>query len=143
MLGTQLFFQHELGTGLGRVRCKLQLYDKVIEQIMSFTYLGIKITSHQDLEMEVKTQSIKVLRILGCLNNAIWPNKFLRTEARVRVYYYKTMIRPILTYAAETRPDTSKTRQMLETAEMKKTLRRFLDVSLFDKQRSEGIRGKM
>ena len=75
---------------------------------MSFTYLGIQITSHQDL---VKTQSIKALRISGCLNNAIWSNKFLRTEAKVRIY--KTMIRPILTYAAETRPDTSKTRQML------------------------------
>ena len=39
------------------------------------------------------------------------------------------MIRPILTYAAETRSDTPKTGQMLETAEMK-TLRRILDVSL-------------
>lgn len=121
------------------LRCKLQLYDKVIEQVMSFTYLGIQITSHQDLETEVKTQSIKALRISGCLNNAVWSNKFLKTEAKVRIY--KTMIRPILTYAAETRPDTSKTRQMLETAEMK-TLRRILGVSLFDKQRSEDIREK-
>ena len=50
-------------------------------------------------------------------------NKFLRTETRVRIY--KTMVRPILKYVAETRPDTAKTRQMLETAEMK-TLRRIL-----------------
>ena len=51
------------------------------------------------------------------------------------------MIRPILTYTAEIRPDKSKTRQMLETAEMK-ILRGILDVSLFDKQRSEDIREK-
>ena len=46
-----------------------------------------------------------------------------------------------LTYAAETRPDKAKTRQMLETAEMK-AFRRILDLSLFDKQRSEDIREK-
>ena len=81
---------------------------------MSFMYLGIQITSHQDLQTEVKIQSIKALRISGCLNNAVWSN---------------------------TRPDTSKTRQILETAETK-TLRRILGVSLFDKQRSEDIREK-
>ena len=50
------------------LRCKSQLYDKV----MSFTYLDIQITSHQDLETEVKTQSIKALRISLCLNNAVF-----------------------------------------------------------------------
>ena len=46
---------------------------------------------------------------------------------------YKTLIRSKLTYAAkhQTSPDTAKTRQLLETAEMK-TLRRILDLSLFD-----------
>ena len=91
------------------LRCKLQLCDKIIERVMSFTYLGIEITTHQDLGAEVKLQTIKASRISGCLNSTIWSKKFLRTEAKVRIY--KTMVRPILTYAAETRADTSKTSQ--------------------------------
>ena len=51
------------------------------------------------------------------------------------------MVRPILMYAVKTKPDTAKTRQMLETAD-KKTLRRILDLSMFDKQKSEDIREK-
>ena len=52
------------------------------------------------------------------------------------------MVRPILAYAAETRQDIAKTWQVLETAEMK-TLRRILDLTLFDKQRSGRHQGKM
>ena len=100
---------------------------------MSFTYLGIEITSHQDLGAEVKRQAIKASRILGCLNSTIWSNKFLRTEAKVRIY--KTMVPPILAYAA----DTSKTPQILETTE-KKTLRRITNVTRLDRVRSENVR---
>ena len=58
--------------------------------------------------------------------------KFLITEVKVGIY--KAMVSPILTYAAETRPDPGKTWKILETAKMK-TLRKILDLSLFDKQR--------
>ena len=51
------------------------------------------------------------------------------------------MVRPILANAVETSPDRAKTRQMLETAEMK-ALRRILSRWLFDKQRSEDIKEK-
>ena len=47
---------------------------------MSFTYLGIQITSYQDLEMEVKYQAAKALRISGCLNDTIWNNKLLQNN---------------------------------------------------------------
>lgn len=121
------------------LRCKLQLYDEIVEQVMSFTYLGIQVTSHQDLEAEVKHQAIKASKISGCLNNAIWSNQYLRTEAKVRVY--KTVVRPILTYAAETRPNTAKTCQILEITEMK-TLRRIMNVTRLDRMRSEDVREK-
>ena len=48
-------------------------------------------------------------------------NKHLRKETKVRIY--KSVVRPILTYTAETRPETAKTTQILEAAEMR-TLRR-------------------
>jgi len=83
-------------------------------------YFGVQITSSKDLTTEVRHQAIKASRISGWLNETIWSNKYLRTEAKVRIY--KSIVRPTLTYAAETRTDTAKTRQLLEVTEMK-TLR--------------------
>ena len=51
------------------------------------------------------------------------------------------MVRPILTYAAETRPDPAKTSQLLETTEMK-TLRRIMNVTWLDRMKGEDIREK-
>jgi len=36
----------------------------------------------------------------------IWQNKYLRQETKMRIY--KSVIQPVLTYAAETHADTSK-----------------------------------
>ena len=52
------------------------------------------------LNTEVRHQAIKASRISGCLNETIWSNKYLRNEAKVRIY--KSVVRPIPTYAAET-----------------------------------------
>ena len=52
---------------------------------------------------------------------------------------YKAAIRPILTYTAETRPETLKTKQILETTEMK-VVRKIAGRTLFDRKRSEEIR---
>jgi hypothetical protein len=51
---------------------------------------------------------------------------------------YKSVIRPILTYAAETREDTARTTQILEATEMK-TLRRILNKTRIDKIRNERV----
>ena len=104
---------------------------------MSFAYLGIQITSYQDLSMEVKHQAAKALIISGCLNDTTWNNKHLRKKATVRIY--KSVVRPILTYAAETRTETAKTTQFLDAAEMR-TFRRISNLSLFDKEKSDDVR---
>ena len=54
----------------------------------------------------------------------------IETKSRI----YKAAIRPILTYTAETRPETSKTKQILETTEMKVVRK------IFDRKRSKEIR---
>ena len=89
------------------LRCKLQIYNTIIEQVLSFNYLGVQITSLKDLNTEVRHQAIQASKISGCLNETIWFNRHLRNETKVRIY--KSFIRPILTYAAETRTDTAKT----------------------------------
>ena len=116
---------------------KLQLHDKVIEQVSFLTYLGIQITCYQNIEIEVKHEAIKASRISGCCNSAIWSNQFLRTDASVHIY--GALVRPILSYASEIRPDIVKTEQILEATEMK-ILRRILNLTPLDEERSDYIR---
>jgi len=108
-----------------------------VEQVTSLNYLGVQITSSKDLTTEVRHQAIKASRISGCLNETVWSNKYLRTEAKVRIY--KSIVRPALTYAAETRTDTAKTRQLLEVTEVK-TLRRIINKTKWARVRNDRIR---
>lgn len=41
----------------------------------------------------------------------------MSTEGKIRIY--KACVRPVLTYAAETRAETSQTTRMMRTTEMK------------------------
>jgi len=119
------------------IRCKLVVYDKIIEQVMSFKYLGIETTSTRSLFNEVRSQANNASRISGYLRDTIWNNKYMSTNSKVRIY--KTCIRPILTYAAETRAETAKTKRLARTTEMR-TLRNIRGVTLRDRIRSRDIR---
>ncbi|XP_015182496.1 PREDICTED: uncharacterized protein LOC107069571 [Polistes dominula] len=119
------------------LRCKLVVDDKIIQQVMEFNYLGIIISNFSDIESEVRGQAIKVARTASLLNDTIFRNKHLRIDAKARIY--KTAIRPILTYAAETKSETSKTRQIMEATEMK-IVRRIAGKSLWYRVRSEDLR---
>lgn len=57
------------------IRCKLTINDQMIEQVMSFKYLGIEITYCQDRKTEVVHQTMKAARIAGCLRELVWNNK--------------------------------------------------------------------
>ena len=103
---------------------------------MSVPYLGIQIKSDKNLTLEVGQQALTASRISGCLNDTVWFNNFLRIEPKVCIC--KSVVRPILTYTAETRSDTAKTRQILETTEMK-TLRRIMNKIRLDKIRNRDI----
>lgn len=68
-------------------------------------------------------QANKAAKVLTGFNETIWLDKFLRKESTVRIY--KAIARPLLTYTAEPRPDTGKTKMESETTEMK-TLRKIV-----------------
>ena len=69
--------------------------------------------------------------------NLTWLNKYMSTESKVRIY--KTIVRPVLTYASETRAETTYTQQLLWTIEMK-TIRATHGKTLRDKIRSDQLR---
>ncbi|XP_044753795.1 uncharacterized protein LOC123313132 [Coccinella septempunctata] len=115
------------------VRCKLSLENKV----MSFDYLGIQITSSQNRTNEVNGQVNKASRISGALRDIIWNNAFMNKKAKVRIY--KTCVRPVLTYAIETRADNKKTKNIIRTTEVK-ILRNISGYTLRDRKRNTDIR---
>jgi len=46
-------------------RCKIAVNDEIVEQVMSFIYLGVEITSQQDRRSEVNNQMDKASRRAG------------------------------------------------------------------------------
>ena len=56
-----------------------------------------------------------------------------------KMMIYKTTVRPITTYGAETRAETERTKQFLRTTEMK-TLRSAINVTLWDRMRNKDVR---
>lgn len=119
------------------LRCKLAINEYLIEQVMEIQYLGVTITSDGRSIKEAKEQSIKANRIAGCLNHSIWQNQYLRKDTKVRIY--KAVIRPVLSYAAETRADSKKICQMMEVSEMR-VLRKITNKTLRDKEPNINIR---
>ena len=84
-----------------------------------------------------KIQAQKALRVVDCWNDIVLKNKDMRKETKSKIY--KATVRPIMTYALETRADTSKTRQMLEANE-NNLLRKIVGKTKINKIRSQQIR---
>ena len=119
------------------IRCKLEVKNKMIEQVMEFQYLGIDVSSERNTYKEVRKQTMKGARISGYLRDIIWKNKHLSQESKVKIY--RTIVRPVMTYAADTRAETSKTKQLLRTTEMN-TLRTITGRTRRDRVRNSEIR---
>ncbi|GJQ84328.1 hypothetical protein Trydic_g5266 [Trypoxylus dichotomus] len=117
--------------------CILALDYKPIHQRIQSTYLEVEITSSKNLQLVVRTQINKASRIFDYLRNLIWRNKYMSAESKVRIY--KTAVRSVLIYAAETGAERTKVKKMMKTAE-KKTLRAIKEVSVREQIRSKVIR---
>jgi hypothetical protein len=100
-------------------------------------HMGIFHITLRDLMQEVRIQATKAARISGCLYNLTWFNKYMSKESKTRIY--KTIVRPVLTYASETRAETTYTQQLLRTTEMK-TIRAICGKTIRDKIRSDHLR---
>ncbi|GJQ69901.1 hypothetical protein Trydic_g22444 [Trypoxylus dichotomus] len=101
---------------------------------MQCTYLGVAITTSKILQQEVRAQINKTSDTSGYLMDLIWRNKYMSAESKVCIC--KTAMRPIFTYAMETRVDTTKAKNMMRPLEMK-TFRATKGVSLRNQIRSK------
>ena len=118
------------------VQCKLVIDDTLLEQVTTFKYFGSIISSNRNTYMEVRHQTNNSARISGLLRDVTWRNKYMTVESKIKIY--KAVVRPIMTYSAETRADTTKTKQLLRTTEMN-TLRAILGKTRFNRMKNIDI----
>ncbi|KAK9881036.1 hypothetical protein WA026_014379 [Henosepilachna vigintioctopunctata] len=126
-------------TSKERLQCKLEVNQTSIEQVFSFRYLGVELTSSGGIDNDITEQIMRANKIAGSLNDLIWTNNHLNVSTKSRIY--KTTLRPILTYMAETKSDSDKTTRILDKTEMK-ILRRITGNALDSGGSSQYIRGQ-
>lgn len=64
----------------------------------------------------------------------------MRSETKAKIY--KTAVGPIMTYTAETRPDATRTKRLMERCEMK-IVRDITEKTLWDRQRKQRPQAKL
>ena len=64
--------------GRDPVRTKILIYNKIIEQVNSFNYLGNMISYEKELDIDNKLHNY--LKITGIINNAFRPQNPLRKQ---------------------------------------------------------------
>jgi len=64
-------------------RCKL-MYDKCVDQIMTFKYLTANITSNKNLKQELQVQTTKAAMMSTYA--IIWRNKYMSLRSKIRIY---------------------------------------------------------
>jgi hypothetical protein len=95
---------------------EIGLMGKKYENVESFKYLGAMITSLNDTETEIKSK-IAVGNKCYYAQGTILKRRSISQSIKIRLY--KTIIRPVVTYGAETWTLTSKVEEMLMTWERK------------------------
>lgn len=65
-------------------------------------------SSDRNIYKKVKEQAG---RILGCLTDVAWKNKYIFVESKMKIY--KMSVRSVLSYTADTRINTKKTNTII------------------------------
>lgn len=73
------------------VRCKLELEHSTVEQVMSFTYLGINVFSDRNLITEVQKQTLKAAGVFRYQTHSL-ENK--KTKIKYKVKIHKSVYQP-------------------------------------------------
>jgi len=84
---------------------KLAVYNKSVDQIITFKHLGDDITSiNRNLKEEEQAQTTKVVTTSDYLRHITWKNKYMNLKSKIKIY--RICVRPVMTYVIETRAGT-------------------------------------
>jgi len=97
------------------VRTKIVIYNKIIEQVNLFNYLGNVISYGGELDIDNKLNNF-FLKITGILNNVFRPQKNLK---KTRIKLYNTLVLPGLLYGSETWTIKASDARRITAAEIK------------------------
>ena len=92
----------------------LRINDIQIAQVNKFKYLGTTLNGNNSIEDEIKERIANGNRAYYA-NQSLIKSKFISKEAKIRIY--KTIIRPVVTYACETWVLKDSTKQKLSIFE--------------------------
>jgi hypothetical protein len=95
---------------------EIELMGKKYEKVESFKYLGAMITSLNDTETEIKSTIAVGNKCCYALGTVL---KRRSISQSIKIRLYKTIIRSVVIYGAETWTVTSKMEKMLMTWERK------------------------
>jgi len=96
------------------VRTKIVIDNKIIEQVISFNYLGNMISHEKELDIDNKLHNY--LKITDILNNVFRPQK---NPLKTRTKLYNTLTLPVLLYGTETRTNKARNARRITAAGMK------------------------
>lgn len=94
----------------------VRLGDYNFERVTKFKYLGVTITNTGDAQLEIQEKIQSASRAVGA-NWTVLKSKAISRTVKIKVY--KTIIRPIITYAAETMTFTKREQEQLSVLERK------------------------
>jgi hypothetical protein len=100
--------------GKEHIYSKICVYDKPIEQVSSFKYLGYNISYEK--YVDISTKILNYNRAMGIINHIFKPS-LVQKHTRIKVY--KTIARPILTYVSEAWTIRKSDRTRITANEMK------------------------
>ena len=112
---------------------QISLGNEEIPQVNSMKYLGVEFHSDGKIEHEITVRIAKYAKNLGLLYPLLRKTSIPR---KVKVLFYKTILRPILTYGSEAWTTTTQIRSRMQAAEMR-CLRLIFGVTRRDKIRNE------
>lgn len=95
---------------------KIKIEDYTFEEVNMYKYLAVMITSNGEREVEVKEKIMQVNRAIHA-NKKLLKSKILGKNTKIKIY--KTIIRLIIMYAAETMSMMKKQEEDLRILERK------------------------
>lgn len=117
--------------------CSVKLMGKDLEQVDSFKYLGVTINHDGKIEEELNNRLLNTSKLYYSINRGFLRKKEISQKTKIAVY--TSTYTPTLLYGSETWIITNKTRQKIQTAEMK-FLRNVAGKTRRDKVRNHTIR---
>ena len=117
----------------------ITLDGQTLHQCRNFKYLGVTVSDNNDHQVEITQRINKFNNNLYMLYPLMKDRNIPR---KVKTLIYTSILRPVLIYGHESWTLTSKTRNQIQTAEMK-VLRLIKGVTRLDRLRNEDIRREL